>query len=104
MVAGIIAACATNAGDMPLSGENPFRSATAEGDEYALTAMWWLRFVACGGQWCESGIASFGKYLSPHWDERYWPPWNMPGTDGLLVMASGNDGVNVDACPMFPVC
>lgn len=102
MVAGIIAACATNAGDMPRPVKILSVRAIPEGDEYDRDVVAAIRYAVDNG--AKVVNMSFGKYLSPHWDEVLAAMEYARHKDVLLVMASGNDGVNVDARPMFPVC
>ena len=102
MVAGVIAACAATAGELPRPVKILSVRAIPEGDEYDRDVAAAIRYAVDNG--AEVVNMSFGKYLSPHRDEVLAAMKYARSKDVLLVMASGNDGVNVDVRPIFPTC
>lgn len=93
MVAGVIAACAATAGELPRPVKILSVRAIPEGDEYDRDVAAAIRYAVDNG--AEVVNMSFGKYLSPHRDEVLAAMKYARSKDVLLVMASGNDGVNV---------
>jgi len=102
MVAGVIAACAAAAGELPRPVKILPVRAIPEGDEYDRDVAAALRYAVDNG--AEVVNMSFGKYQSPHRDEVLAAMEYARRRDVLLVMASGNDGADVDVRPIFPVC
>ena len=102
MVAGVIAACAATAGDLPRPVKILSVRAIPEGDEYDRDVAAAIRYAVDNG--AEVVNMSFGKYLSPHRDEVLAAMKYARSKDVLLVMASGNDGVDIDVRPIFPAC
>lgn len=95
-------ACAATAGELPRPVKILSVRAIPEGDEYDRDVAAAIRYAVDNG--AEVVNMSFGKYLSPHRDEVLAAMKYARSKDVLLVMASGNDGVNVDVRPIFPTC
>lgn len=102
MVAGVIAACAATAGELPRPVKILSVRAIPEGDEYDRDVAAAIRYAVDNG--AEVVNMSFGKYQSPHRDEVLAAMKYARRRDVLLVMASGNDGADVDDRPIFPAC
>ena len=102
MVSGVIAACAATAGELPRPVKILSVRAIPEGDEYDRDVAAAIRYAVDRG--AKVVNMSFGKYLSPHWKEVLAAMEYARRRDVLLVMASGNDGADVDVRPVFPTC
>lgn len=99
MVAGVIAACTS-----PQIARQRVRimgiRAIPDGDEYDRDVAAAIRYAVDNGARVIN--MSFGKYLSPQAGEVAKAIRYAARRDVLLVMASGNDGRNVDSIPIYP--
>ncbi len=99
MVAGVIAACTS-----PQIARQRVKimgiRAIPDGDEYDRDVAAAIRYAVDNGARVIN--MSFGKYLSPQAGEVARAMRYAARRDVLLVMASGNDGRNVDSIPIYP--
>ena len=99
MVAGMVAACTAVSGWCDRIKIMGIR-AVPEGDEYDRDIVAAIRYAVDNG--AKVVNMSFGKYISPYRKQVRKAVRYAQRKDVLLVMAAGNNGLNIDSIPIYP--